>query len=89
VRRKLTAAMATVTEKVKDTLLGIEQLPQVSEQNRAEFISHARKDEETGEYYMTEAEFIDAIAPPNEDYVQLSACVFTPIANHVFLHSTR
>jgi hypothetical protein len=74
------AAMATVTEKVKDTLLGVEQLPQVSEQNRAEFLTFARKDEETGEYYMTEAEFIDAIAPASEDYVQLPALP-------VFLHS--
>jgi solute carrier family 25 aspartate/glutamate transporter 12/13 len=82
--------MATVTEKVKDTLLGVEQLPQVSEQNRIEFLRHARKDDETGEYFMTEAEFIEAIAPSGEDYVQLPTCrLLYPIADRASPRSTR
>jgi hypothetical protein len=74
--------MATVTEKVKESLLGVEQQPQVSEQNRAEFLKHARRDEETGEHYMTEAEFIEAIAPADEDYVHMSILVhFSNVAD--------
>jgi solute carrier family 25 aspartate/glutamate transporter 12/13 len=61
--------MATVTEKVKDTLLGVESAPGVSEQNRSDFMKYAIKDEVSGEYYMTEHEFIEAIAPEGEDYV--------------------
>jgi solute carrier family 25 aspartate/glutamate transporter 12/13 len=33
------------------------------------FFHHARKDESTGEHYMTEDDFINAIAPKHEDYV--------------------
>jgi solute carrier family 25 aspartate/glutamate transporter 12/13 len=64
--------MATaVTGKVKDTLLGVESAPGVSEQNRSDFMKHAIKDDETGEYYMTEHEFIEAVAPEGEDYVHI------------------
>jgi solute carrier family 25 aspartate/glutamate transporter 12/13 len=64
--------MATVKEKVKETLLGLEEPINVSDQNRQEFLRHAIKDAESGEYYMTENEFIDAIAPASEDYVRLT-----------------
>lgn len=59
-------------ESVKETLLGIEDEPQLSSQSRAEFMQHAKRDEKSGEYFMTEEEFVDAIAPPSEDYVSHS-----------------
>ena len=61
--------MATITEKVKETLVGTEDEPQLSSQTRNEFTQHAKRDEETGELYMSAHEFIDAIAPEGEDYV--------------------
>lgn len=73
--------MATITEKakeakesVKDTLVGHEipsEEQQTSAQTRADFMQHAVQDEETGEYYMGREEFVNAIAPPNEDYVRM------------------
>lgn len=63
--------MATVTEKVKESLVGTEEEPQLSGQSRADFMQHAITDEETGERYMGQKEFIDAIAPEGEDYVSL------------------
>lgn len=61
--------MATVTEKVKESLVGTEVEPQLSSQTRSYFTSHAKKDDEGEEYYMGEDEFVDAIAPEGEDYV--------------------
>lgn len=62
--------MASVKEAVKEKLVGTtEEEPQLSQQIKAHFTQHARKDEETGELYMTEEDFIDAIAPKNQDYV--------------------
>jgi len=61
--------MATIKEQVKESLLGSSQEPQLSQQSRATFLKHAVKDEKTGEFYMTEHEFINAIAPTSEDYV--------------------
>ena len=68
--------MATVTEKVKESLVGTEVEPQLSSQTRSYFTSHAKKDDEGEEYYMGEDEFVDAIAPEGEDYVStfLSFC---------------
>jgi solute carrier family 25 aspartate/glutamate transporter 12/13 len=43
----------------------------VSQQIKTNFIQHARKDESSGELYMTEDEFIDAIAPKHQDYVSI------------------
>ena len=73
--------MASITEKaqevkesVKETLVGYEEPPeesQASAQTRADFMQHAIKDEETGEYYMGQEEFVNAVAPPNEDYVRM------------------
>ena len=63
--------MATVTESVKESLLGTTREPQLSQQTKAEFDKHAIRDEETGELYMTEEQFIEAVAPANEDYVSL------------------
>lgn len=61
--------MAQVVDSVKEALLGTEDEPQLSSQTRLEFMQHAIKDEESGEYYLGEHEFINAIAPEGEDYV--------------------
>ena len=83
--------MATVTETLKEKVLGTELEPQLSAQTRNNFLQYAKKDEGSDEYYMTETEFVDAIAPEGEDYVstivcaggaqcfQLSACQLNPI----------
>ncbi len=63
--------MATVKGAVKETLLGTTREPQLSQQAKATFDIHATRDETTGEAYMTEENFVDAIAPKNEDYVSL------------------
>jgi len=81
--------MATVKESVTEALLGLTQGPtqdpQLSQQTRAAFMKRAIKDEETGEYYLGENEFIDAIAPESEDYVGLSIalCVVTLNADDI------
>ena len=62
--------MVTVKEAVKESLVGTTIEPQLSEQARATFDKYARKDESTGELYMTEEEFVDAIAPAQENYVR-------------------
>lgn len=64
--------MVTVTETVKESLIGTTREPQLSQQAKATFDHHATKDEETGELFMTEDQFVDAIAPASEDYVSLS-----------------
>lgn len=61
--------MATVTETVKETLVGITIEPELSDEIRATFERYSVQDEVTGESYMTEKEFVNAIAPVNEDYV--------------------
>ena len=61
--------MATVTEAVKESLVGITIEPELSQEVRATFDRHAIQDDVTGESYMTEKEFVNAIAPVNEDYV--------------------
>ncbi|KAL8694875.1 MAG: hypothetical protein Q9218_000539 [Villophora microphyllina] len=60
--------MATVKEQVKQSLVGTVIEPSLSTDAQATFERHAQKDERTGEPYMTEDEFVDAIAPANEDY---------------------
>lgn len=71
--------MATITEQVKESLLGSTQEPQLSQLSRMAFLKHAVKDQETGEYYMGEHEFINAIAPASEDYVSAKTPFETPI----------
>lgn len=62
--------IATVTESVKESLIGVEQdTTQLSIQAKATFDTYAKKDESTGELVMGEEEFISAIAPEHEDYV--------------------
>ena len=61
--------MATVQGAVKESLLGTTREPELSTQARATFDRHARKDEASEELFMTEHEFVNAIAPEGEDYV--------------------
>jgi solute carrier family 25 aspartate/glutamate transporter 12/13 len=60
--------MATVTEAVKESLLGSKQPESLTHEARDTFLKHSRQ-EEDGELYMNEEDFINAIAPPDEDYV--------------------
>lgn len=74
------AIMATITEKVKESLVGIEEEPQLSAQIRQEFLSHAHTDEDTGEHYMSEAEFVDLIVPEGiEDFVSPAPFTFPSV----------
>ena len=62
--------VAAVKGVVKETLLGVEEpMTQLSAQTKATFEKNARKDAETGELYMEEEDFVNAIAPEGEDYV--------------------
>lgn len=62
--------MATVTEKVKESLVGYtDEEPSLTGETKDFFFQHAIKDEDSGEYYLTEKEFVEAIAPKGEDYV--------------------
>ncbi|KAF2476473.1 calcium-binding mitochondrial carrier protein-like protein Aralar1 [Lindgomyces ingoldianus] len=60
--------MSTVKDQVGEVLLGTSEEPQMSQLTRAAFMKHALKDEASGEYYLSENEFIDAVAPESEDY---------------------
>ncbi|KAL2260628.1 hypothetical protein VTK26DRAFT_5305 [Humicola hyalothermophila] len=60
--------VATVKEAVKETLVGSTEPAQLSAQTKARFNRHAVKDAETGELYLGREQFIDAVAPPHEDY---------------------
>jgi solute carrier family 25 aspartate/glutamate transporter 12/13 len=59
---------------VKEKLLGTDQAEEVklSAQSKTTFEKNARRDEETGELFMNQEDFINAIAPVGEDYVSLS-----------------
>jgi solute carrier family 25 (mitochondrial aspartate/glutamate transporter), member 12/13 len=57
---------------IKESLLGSTQIVQLSQLWQTTFMKHAKKDADTGEYYMGEREFVEAIAPPTEDYVRVS-----------------
>ena len=61
--------MATAKQAIKESLLGTTSEPELSQLTKATFDRNARQDEATGEYYMTEEDFVNAIAPPNENYV--------------------
>lgn len=65
---------------VKDTLLGTEDSMELSAKNKAQFISIAAKDPESGELYLGEEEFINAIAPADEDYVSTETCLIHRLA---------
>jgi solute carrier family 25 aspartate/glutamate transporter 12/13 len=60
--------MATVADTVKETLLGASLPADLTQESRTTFLKHARQDE-NGDFYMEEEDFINAIAPPDENYV--------------------
>ncbi|KAJ4366610.1 mitochondrial aspartate-glutamate transporter agc1 [Ascochyta clinopodiicola] len=60
--------MAALSEQVGEALLGTTDEPQLPQLTRTAFLKHALKDEASGEYYLTEDAFIDAVAPESEDY---------------------
>lgn len=72
--------MASVpfAEKAKDTiteaLVGTEESANVSSESKDRFLKYASL-EENGERFMSLEDFVDAIAPPDEDYV---SCLFLP-----------
>ncbi|KAJ5655685.1 hypothetical protein N7507_007635 [Penicillium longicatenatum] len=59
--------MSSVKETVKEKLVGSTEEPQLSHQARSNFLRHAQKDE-NGEPFMNEEDFINAVAPKQEDY---------------------
>ena len=61
--------MTTAKIAIKESLLGSEQEPDLSIQSKANFDRNARTDEVTGEKYMLEEDFVNAIAPSTENYV--------------------
>jgi solute carrier family 25 aspartate/glutamate transporter 12/13 len=70
--------VTTVKAAVKESLIGSQEPTQLSVHMKARFNSHAVKDAETGELFMGPDEFINAIAPPNEDYVSISLAQIPP-----------
>lgn len=58
---------------LKETLLGKEETVEVSSESKARFLKHASI-EEDGEMFMSPEDFVDAIAPPEEDYVSIAVC---------------
>jgi solute carrier family 25 aspartate/glutamate transporter 12/13 len=67
--------MASVKETVKETLVGSKEVPELSHQARSNFVRHAQKDE-NGDLFMTEDDFINAVAPKQEDYVSVTLDLF-------------
>jgi len=61
--------MATVTETVKESLVGSVHPTGLTNESRTTFFQNSRQEGEDGELYMNEEDFINAIAPPQEDYV--------------------
>jgi len=64
-------AAETIKETVKETLLGSETPDGVSSESKDRFLQFASL-EEDGELFMTQDDFINAIAPPEEDYVGIT-----------------
>jgi solute carrier family 25 aspartate/glutamate transporter 12/13 len=70
----MSSKVATVKEVVKETLVGHKEpeSEKLSTQTKARFTKHAVPDAETGELFLGHEEFIEAVAPPEEDYVSQS-----------------
>ena len=79
--------MATVTEAVKESLLGKEAPPSLSSESRLSFLKNSKRGED-GELYMDEEDFINAIAPAEEDYVSSILHSLVP-ADSVRFRSTK
>ncbi|PGH17137.1 hypothetical protein AJ79_01275 [Helicocarpus griseus UAMH5409] len=63
--------MAGVKDNIKDSIAGTlapESSQPVTSQIKSHFQHHARSDDVSGERYMNEEDFINAIAPAHEDY---------------------
>ena len=60
--------MATVTEAVKESLLGAEHPATFSDETKHSFEKNATHTTSTGERAMTKEDFVNAIAPPKADY---------------------
>ena len=65
--------MATVAESVKESLVGVVKPPDLSNETRVNWLQYAKKDDEDGQSYMDREAFVNAIAPPGEDYVSSSS----------------
>ena len=63
--------MSSVKDAVKESLMGKTDEHQMSHQIKSNFYHHSHKDEQTGELFMTEDDFINAVAPKQEDYVSV------------------
>lgn len=62
--------MADVKGSLKSSLVGTSSPePTLTFQIKSHFQRHSTTNKETGEQYMTEEDFINAIAPKHEDYV--------------------
>ena len=61
--------MATAKLAVKESLLGTTREPELSIQTKATFDRNARQDGTSEELFMTEEDFVNAIAPESENYV--------------------
>lgn len=75
--------MASVKESIKDSIVGNlvpESVLPITTRIKAHFQHHARADSETGERYMNEEDFINAIAPVHEDYVSFPYLITTLLA---------
>ncbi|KAJ2906596.1 hypothetical protein MKZ38_000851 [Zalerion maritima] len=60
---------SAVKEAVKESLVGAEgRTSQLTSQTKSRFNANATRDSETGDAYLGPNEFINAIAPPEEDY---------------------
>ena len=68
----------SVKEAVKEAVVGSGESTQISAQTRAHFLSNAIKDPETGELYMGNDEFINAVAPKSEDFVSQDLLSYLP-----------
>lgn len=60
--------MATVTEAIKESLVGSEHPLMLTEEAKKTFDKHASHRTTEGEKYMTREDFVNAIAPPDQDY---------------------
>ena len=65
--------MASAKVAIKGSLLGTDIEPDLSLQSKATFERNARTDEETGEDFLTEDDFVNAIAPSTENYVRCTS----------------
>lgn len=78
--------MASVKEQVGEVLLGTTDEPQLSALMRQTFMRHAKKADD-GDYYLDEANFIEAVAPESEDYVnfpRLTTSVIRVETSHTY-----